>query len=106
MVPAAGVWVLTNRLAGVQLSAARTLVSRLGTRPKQLVPAETVNWPGALRITGAVVSTTLKQVLPGVLLPAAPLPVPMIGCWPSPRKAPASGFWVTTNWLAGVQLSF
>src|SRR5260370_41219715 len=56
-------------------------------------------------MTGAVVSTTLKETFALELLPAASVTVTAIVCRPVARSVPAAGFWVTVNWLAGVQLS-
>ena len=38
-------------------------------------------------------------------IPEASVTVTVIGCWPSPSKAPAAGVCLIISWLAGVQLS-
>src|SRR5258708_18133853 len=62
-VPAAGLWVMTSRLAGVQLSLATIWETTSGTVPWQLLSEETVMAPGGLRITGAVRAATLKTMV-------------------------------------------
>src|SRR6266403_1486927 len=104
-VPAAGFWVMTNWLADVQLSVATTFGTTLGTEAEQLASTEAVIGLGVVTIVGAVVSTTLKETLAIEALPEASVTVTVIVCRPKPREVPAAGFWVMTNWLAGVQLS-
>src|SRR5258708_6896370 len=56
-------------------------------------------------MTGAVVSTTLKETSALELLPEASETVTVMVCAPVGRRVPAAGLWVTVNWLADVQLS-
>src|SRR5207253_1019515 len=100
-VPAAGFWLSTNWLAGVQLSVATTFGRTLGTTAWQLAPAERVIGAGTLTIAGAVVSTTCRETFAAELLPAASVTVTTILFWPMPIGVPAAGFWLSTNWLAG-----
>jgi hypothetical protein len=54
---------------------------------------------------GGVVSTTFNVTVQELLLPAASVTVTTTACEPTPTKAPAAGFCVTSNPAAGVQLS-
>src|SRR5258706_12445380 len=78
-VPAAGLWVIVNWLAGVQLSLATTLPITFGTAAWQFAPAATVSAPDTLMITGAAVSLTVTSTLPEARLPAASVAVTVIG---------------------------
>ena len=71
---------MTNKLAGVQLSAAVTEDNTLGTAAWQSAATETVSREGALRIVGGVVSATANESVPAVRLPEASVTVTMIGC--------------------------
>src|SRR5206468_1718719 len=105
IVPAAGAWLMINWLTGVQLSAATTLESTLGTAAWQLPSADTVNEEGALTIAGGVVSAMLKSTFVVVLLPEASMTDTTIVCCPRPSNLPATGLCVIINCAAGVQLS-
>src|SRR5258708_3141453 len=105
LVPATGFCVITRALAGVQLSLATTLPITLGTVPWQLASEETVIGAGRLTITGGMESATVKETLPVTALPEASFTVTTMVCWPRPRIVPATGLWVMTRALAGVQLS-
>src|SRR5438034_8189147 len=96
---------MTNKLAGVQLSAAVTAGNTLGTAAWQLAPTETAIAPGVLRIAGAVVSATVNEISVAALFPEASVTVAIIVCWPRPSSVPGAGLWLMTNKLAGGQLS-
>src|SRR5258708_27326356 len=81
-VPAAGLWVIVNWLAGVQLSLATTLPITLGTAAWQFALTATVSAPDTLVITGAVVSLTVTSTLAEEWLPAASVTVTVIVCCP------------------------
>src|SRR5579872_4522806 len=88
-------------------------LSQLSTDPTETVTGTIWLFDGVsvlglavtLRMTGGVVSTTVKETSPVAMLPAASLTFIVIKCVPKPRCDPADGLWVTTKRLAGVQLS-
>ena len=71
---------MTSKLAGVQLSAAVTEDSTLGTAAWQLAPTETAIAPGVLRIAGAVVSATVNEISVAELFPETSVTVTLIVC--------------------------
>src|ERR1043166_5518321 len=103
-VPAAGCCAFRRAAAGVQLSETTNPVRKSGTAALPLLPAEAVG-AGSGEMTGAVVSTTVNEVVTLERFPAASVTVIVTRVEPRPTSDPAFGFCAFCNDPAGLQLS-